>query len=166
MAEQNQAHPLPGSPRDLSAALLEFDAGAAPVSDTRRQVQNVLRRDRRRVRVLTGLAVALWLAAAGGIGSLVYVGYAMVFPKLKSAAFQPERVPRAEAQALHTYVVGVGATLLGVSVCILALATLFTLLLVLASRRATLRQVNAGLLEVTEQLKQLRRALEGRGQSA
>jgi hypothetical protein len=31
-------------------------------------------------------------------------------------------------------------------------------LLVFASRRATLRQVNAGLLEVSEQLKQLRLA--------
>jgi hypothetical protein len=36
------------------------------------------------------------------------------------------------------------------------LAAICTVLLILLSRRATLRQINASLLEISEQLKQLR----------
>ena len=41
------------------------------------------------------------------------------------------------------------------------MAALSTVLLVLASRRATLRQINASLLEISEQLKQLRMPAPG-----
>jgi type II secretory pathway pseudopilin PulG len=40
----------------------------------------------------------------------------------------------------------------------LLLAALFTVLLVFSSRRATLRQINVSLMEISEQLKQLRRS--------
>ena len=46
------------------------------------------------------------------------------------------------------------------AVAVLTLATLCTVLLLFASRRATLRQVNASLVEISEQLKQLRQSLE------
>ena len=44
------------------------------------------------------------------------------------------------------------------SVGVLGLAALSTLLLVRASRQATLRQVSASLLDIPDQLKQLRQA--------
>ena len=43
------------------------------------------------------------------------------------------------------------------SIGVLALAAGSTVFLVLASRRATLRQINASLLEISEQLKALRK---------
>jgi hypothetical protein len=46
--------------------------------------------------------------------------------------------------------------LISFSVAVLALAALGTVLLIFASRRATLRQVNASLMVIGEQLKQLR----------
>ena len=45
------------------------------------------------------------------------------------------------------------------SVGLLALATLSTVFLVLSARRATLRQVNSSLLEISEQVKALREAM-------
>jgi hypothetical protein len=57
---------------------------------------------------------------------------------------------------LHLQVVQGGVKLLSACVAVVAFAALSTVLLVFASRRATLRQVNASLVEISEQLKQLR----------
>jgi hypothetical protein len=54
-----------------------------------------------------------------------------------------------------------GTLLIAFSVAVLAVAALCTVLLLSASRRATLRQLNAGLLEVAEQLRRLRQAPGG-----
>jgi len=119
--------------------------------------------------VLTGVTVTLWLLAAGAVVWLTAVAYLYVLPRLEAAAFHPERLPAAAApgtQNLHTYVLLVGATLLAVCVCVLSLATMSTLLLVLASRRATLRHVNAGLLQIADELKKLRAAEQGFGRDA
>jgi Flp pilus assembly protein TadB len=50
-----------------------------------------------------------------------------------------------------------GLLILAVLIVPLLLAALFTILLVFSSRRATLRQINISLMEISEQLKQLRR---------
>jgi hypothetical protein len=73
-----------------------------------------------------------------------------------------QRLPAAERarlqeelpQAFH-----VANVMIALSVAVLTVAALCTVLLVSASRRATLRQVNANLLEISEQLKELRQAL-------
>jgi hypothetical protein len=67
--------------------------------------------------------------------------------------------PEMRAQGeLNAHVIGrmitVGITC---TIGVLALAAGSTVLLVLATRRATLRQINASLLEISEQLKQLRK---------
>jgi hypothetical protein len=49
-----------------------------------------------------------------------------------------------------------GNVLIALSVAIMAVATLATVILILVSRRATLRHINAGLVEIGEQLKQVR----------
>jgi hypothetical protein len=49
-----------------------------------------------------------------------------------------------------------GTLVIGFSVLVMAVAALCTVLLILASRRATLRQVNASLLVISEQLRQAR----------
>ena len=55
-----------------------------------------------------------------------------------------------------------GTLLIAFSVFITTLAAFLTVLLILATRRATLRQVNANLAEICEQLKQMR----GKGAAA
>ena len=60
---------------------------------------------------------------------------------------------------VHLQVVQGGVKLLAACVAVIAFAALSTVLLVFTSRRATLRQVNASLVEISEQLKQLRVAL-------
>jgi hypothetical protein len=108
--------------------------------------------------------MTLW---AGAILMVLWmlVAFGLLFPlqaKLKDPA-QLNRLPpevRAKAQEDAQVVfqmITVGVTC---SVGILAFAALSTVFLVMASRRATLRQVNASLLEISEQLKALRQTLE------
>lgn len=154
--------------KKLGQALLDLDARQiAGVPDAHAQTWRVLERDRRRVWWLTALTMTLW---AGAILMVLWmlIAFALLFPlqaKLKDPA-QLNRLPaemRAQAQEKAQIVfqmITVGVTC---SVGILALAALSTVFLVMASRRATLRQVNASLLEISEQLKALRQTLEKPG---
>ncbi|HEX5104936.1 MAG TPA: hypothetical protein VFV87_14045 [Pirellulaceae bacterium] len=149
------------SENDLGRALLSLDPDkVADASDVRQQTRRILDQDRRRVWWLTALTVFLWATALlMVIGMLIAFG--LVFPwqaKLRDPAriaqLPPQVLQEAQSQAQIAFqMVTVGVTC---SVGILAMAALATILLVLATRRATLRQINASLLEISQQLKELR----------
>lgn len=149
------------SDKELGKALLNLDAVAlAAMPDAKRQTWSILARDRGRLRILTILTVIVWLLGSALVcGGLV--GFGFIFPEqaklmteLEQGKFQPEE--RDSVQ--RTILVGFqkGTLLIALSVAALSLTAFFTVLLILASRRATLRQINASLLEVSEQLKQIR----------
>jgi hypothetical protein len=153
------------SEKDLGRALLDLDSRQlAGIADPREQTWKILERDRRRVWWWTAATMALWaLAILMVLGMLV--GYGLVFP-LQAKLQQPEEVARIgltpeqmklaqfKAQIMFQMItVGVTFTL-GIT----CLAILSSILLNRASRRATLRQINASLLEISQQLKELRAA--------
>jgi predicted histidine transporter YuiF (NhaC family) len=148
--------------KDLGRALLALDADKLAGSDTRQQTWQILERDRRRVWWLTAVTIMLWAAAILMVFGML-VAFGLVFPlqaKLRDPAelarIPPEMRQDAQFKAQIAFqMVTVGVTC---SVGILALAALATILLVLATRRATLRQINASLLEISQQLKDLRQA--------
>jgi hypothetical protein len=177
--------------KDFGDALLRLDMTNRPPVDGRALTDRVLVRDRRRVRVLTWLTVGTWLVAAGLVVLLLVV-FGLIFPaqaKLRDDTGQNRWTPGPSApapvpvsgdtkgQARLTpaqreqmrndleIAFKMSSVVITVTVGALALAGLFTLGLVLATRRATLRQVNANLVEITEQLKQLRRERAGPGDS-
>jgi len=147
--------------KELGRALLQVNAlQLAGTPDAVQQTWKVLERDRRRVRWLSWLTVGMWIVAAAMI-FLLLVAFGLLLPlqaKLR-ADVQDPRLNAAERQELQTEVTlafqkaGVFTTL---AVAVLAAAALGTMLLLFASRRATLRQVNASLVEISAQLKQLR----------
>lgn len=146
--------------RMLGSMLLELDAtdlGQAP--DSRQYTTRILNRDRRRVRWLTVGAVGLWTFATVLI-LLVLVILGLLFP-MKAKLQQPHEVARLTAaefaQAKQDVEIGMNMmiVLTAFSGAVSSAAVLCTLLLVLSSRRATLRQVNANLLEICEQLRRL-----------
>jgi hypothetical protein len=146
---------------DLGKALLKLDAAAlGGVPDARELTWRVLERDRRHVRRWTGVTVGVWVLAAVMVLTAL-VAFGLLMPQEAKLVQEVEagKVEGAERQhAERDLLVGfqMGTVLIGWSVFVLALAALCTVLLLFASRRATLRQVNASLLEVAEQLKQLR----------
>lgn len=160
---------------DLGRALLNLDSQTlSGLADQREQTWKILERDRRRVWRWTALTIALWSSALLMV-FLMLIAYALVFPlqaKLagqdqpdsEAARLEPDRIDirnltpeqRETAQfkaQIMFQMVTVGVTF---SVGILGLAALSTVFLVLSSRKATLRQINASLLEISQQLKELK----------
>jgi hypothetical protein len=150
--------------KELGKALLNMSATElAAVPDAQGLTQKVLERDRRRVRLLTGLTVGVWLLAAALI-LLDLVWFGFILPAQahlweQTAAAKGTQAERDELQ--HQVVVSfeMGTLVIGFSVLIMTFAALCTVFLILATRRATLRQVNASLLVISEQLRQVRPAL-------
>jgi hypothetical protein len=130
--------------------------------DARQQTWKILERDRRRVWWLTAITIALWAAAIGMV-LLMLVAFGLVFPlqaKLRDPAELARLPPEVQKDAQFKAQIAFQMVTVGVtcSVGILALAALATILLVVASRRATLRQINASLLEISQQLRELRQS--------
>jgi hypothetical protein len=150
------------SEKELGKALLELNAlDLAGVPNVRKQTEKVLDRDRRRMRWLTVLTVLAWLAAIAMVLWML-VAFGLLFPRQAQLRMALERGELEPAKAQHIQAVNQIAfqmITLGVtaSVGLLALAALMTIMLVVASRRATLRQINANLLVISEQLKELQR---------
>jgi hypothetical protein len=151
------------SEKELGKALLNLDALAlAGVPDARQQTWQVLERDRRRVRRLTQLTVAVWvLAMLLTLGVLVVFGF--LFPQYALLVHGVEQGKLTQAQGqemLRLYLMGLQKNLLVMALALaaLALAAICTVRLVFAARLATLRQLNASLIEIAEQLKRLRPA--------
>jgi len=146
--------------KELGRALLQLDSDQlAGHPNVRQQTWKILERDRRRVWWLTAVTITLWAAAIGMV-FLMLIAFGLVFPlqaKLRDPAQVARLPPEMQKDAQFAAEVYFKMTVVGVtvSVGILAMAALATILLVLASRRATLRQINASLLEISQQLKEL-----------
>jgi phosphate/sulfate permease len=152
------------SEKELGRALLNLDAGAlAGASDPHAATQAILAGDRRRVWWWSAITIFFWIAALlMVVGMLVAMGLLLPFEahlrdpaQVARIGLTPQQLEEAQHNAhVISRMITVGVT---VSVGVLALAAGSTVLLVRASRRATLRQINASLLKISEQLKALRK---------
>jgi hypothetical protein len=147
---------------ELGKVLLR--AGAAEgqeLPDARQLAATVVARDQKRLRLLGGLILALWLVGAAGISFVLYnlaiyvPEYMRVLMKIEEGGMSMEQRQRIQENNLGGFQIGLSLTV--GSVAILALAALGTFLLVHASRRATLNQVNASLALIANRLQQLSR---------
>jgi hypothetical protein len=152
------------SENDLARALLRLDGGLPVLPDVREMTRRVIERDRRSVRRWTVVTVLLWLAALAMV-LFVFVAMGLLMPLQAKLRMEKEagKMPAKDREAAEFKAQVVAQMLtLGVaaSVGLLGLAALGTLFVVRASRQATLRQVSASLLVISEQLEQLRKAVE------
>jgi hypothetical protein len=143
--------------KDLRKALLGLDAAAiASVPDTKQITSQVLKRDRRRVRLLAALTIFLWVAAALGI-LLVLGAHLVVHPAmLQTIRHSESAADRERFEHVRLMMIDKTTAVVAISVAVLALAALGTVFLIFASHAATIRRVNASLIEISEQLKRLR----------
>jgi hypothetical protein len=146
--------------KELGKALLNLELAPAPAApDPRQLTQQILERDRRRIRFLAVLTTFFWSLTAVGVVLLCPFYVMMVAPRLR--AYQAGRAQLANDWNDWATVVDAAAYWSLACTASLLLAAICTVLLILASRRATLRQINASLVEISEQLKQLRQAPPG-----
>lgn len=139
--------------KELGKALLNLSNTSAPgAPDPRGMTQKILDRDRRRIRLLAGLAVLFWVLTTAGVVSLCPFYIMYLAPRLRSY-----QAGRSMLQNDWEAWASLGEYLAyWVLACVISLlfAALCTVLLVLLSRRATLRQINASLAEISGQLRQ------------
>jgi hypothetical protein len=143
----------------LGELLLQLDAESLrETPEPRKFAEPILRRDRRRVWWLTAASISLWgFAMVLLLG--VMIGLGLLMPFKAHIRDKPERLNAEQlVQAQRTADEGMSMMLVltAFSGVISCSAILCTLLLILSSRQATLRQVNASLLEISEQLRRLR----------
>jgi hypothetical protein len=140
------------SRNELSKALLR---GEDPI-DLAQLTEQVLRRDRRRIRWLGIVCVCAWML-------VVALPWSTVLPMLGKAAEHQQKLAQGPAltpaeqqdQALklaQASKIGIIATFIG-SMSTMFVAAICTVSFIIVSRRATLRQVNARLAEISAQLK-------------
>jgi len=148
--------------KELGKALVDRDRTADGVGPAE-QATTALARHNRRLTLLTAFTVCLWLFAAAGI-LVFHFGFLIFFlPKINQLLSHPDD-PKLQAHwggVVHAFET-VSVPVVTAGVAAMVLAAICTVLLILASRRATLRQVNAHLAEISEQLRQLRHALQTR----
>jgi hypothetical protein len=133
--------------RELADKLLRL--GASELSDPpgpRELTQRVISRDRRRVTALAALALVFWLVSV--VVLYVFMGELLGL----YAQFQKAGWPAADPHAAPVYRFLLG---LSASVEALSFAFLVTMVLLFVSRRASLRQINANLIEISEKLERL-----------
>jgi hypothetical protein len=150
-------------------------SGSAPLNVSNEQTLQTIARHQRRLKWLTGAAIAFWtLAVLGTIGVLVF--YTMyVAPKERQIMADysargrlvshptepsPESATRTDralgVNFTMTYVMTKGILVVAISVVVLSLGTLATLILTISSRRATLQQINYSLAQISQQLRELK----------
>jgi hypothetical protein len=166
--------------KNVGDALLKLDL-SPQIDPPSTQVERIIDADQRRVKRWTRIAIALWILAALG-AFLIFVMGGLTFPMIakmimeeneakaaaedagaKAAMQQGKdaKPPRGTLEepgtpfqllAKLTAMVMVFGT---ASFMLLVFAGLATVLLLLRSRTATFRQINANLLQISEQLKRV-----------
>jgi hypothetical protein len=163
--------------KELGAALVKLDnADLSQVPDDQKKTWQILERDRRRVRWWTILTIAAWIPATL-LSMWILVALALIFPadakvkqlqaehqaKVGAAADQPvaevivewngRKINLAEEARSLEISFKMMSVLTALAVLALSFAMLCSVLLIYSTRRATLRQINANLLVISEQLK-------------
>jgi hypothetical protein len=167
--------------KNVGDALLKLDL--TPPSETpTSQIERIIDTDRRRVQRWTRIAIALWVLAAVGAFVIFVIG-GLTFPmiaklimdenkaKAKAAAAAVDAKPAKNEKAANASdgtleepvtpfqvlakLMAVCMVLGTAAFMLLVFAGLATVLLLLRSRTATFRQINANLLQISEQLKRV-----------
>jgi p-aminobenzoyl-glutamate transporter AbgT len=138
--------------KEFGKALLSLDTTPKPSEvDPRQLARNIVQRDRRRIRLLAGIAATFWIAATGGVVWLATMYFVIVEPRLNAYAAGRARL---ETDWQDWAKAGdMAARSLLVCLVALLLAAISTVVLILLSRHATLRQINASLSELSELMK-------------
>jgi len=165
----NAKHEQSTQKNALADSLLELDCRkATSTADGRALAGRVLRRDRLRVRLLTGATIVFFLLAVIGIYWNFHLANTQIMPKFwkyseEALKHKPTGVELTTAYFVQELYMSQMTSIWIASAAVAALlvAAVCTVLLVMATRRATLRQIQVSLLVLSEQFDTLQRSLHG-----
>lgn len=140
--------------KDVGNALLRLDLNPQSQASTA-QIDRIIDADRRRVKRWTRVSIGLWIIAALGalvifiLGGLTFPIIAKMLAENGEGTIEYPDTPFLALAKLMAVSMVIGTA----SFVALVTAGLCTVLLLNRSRSATLRQINANLLQISEQLK-------------
>jgi hypothetical protein len=143
--------------RELGEELLSYDAAQIAKTDPVRLAAGIIHRDQRLTRFWSASTIILWLVTAGFLFPIIAemrkmtaeisVTMQKLIDATKIESDLPDVLNKTAAMGVRLSMIAIGA---------MVLATVLTVLLVRSSRRATLRQVNANLLQIARQIEGLK----------
>jgi hypothetical protein len=140
--------------RDVGEELLRQAAGAKPPPDPLATVEAVSRRQRRRLGLWAGLTVFLWILTGGYCIAIVVMFLTYIFPRILWLVENPsaatQTMSNGEFFCVMAYYLLYSIILWQV---LLVAAAGMTVVFILKSRQATLRQIQASLNEISRQIK-------------
>jgi hypothetical protein len=142
--------------RELSESLLAYDAAEVSNKDPRKIAAQIIRRDQCWTRFWSVGVILVWFVAIGLICPMAamigntFTETGATMQKLIDATKIESNLPHHLDQAAEAVFFAMPKVAL-----LLMIATILTVLLVRSSRRATLRQVNANLMQISRQLEGL-----------
>ena len=140
--------------KDVGDALLRIDL-TSPSTAPSAQLDRIMLADQRRVRRWTRISVTLWVLAALGalvifvLGGLTFPVIAKLLMERGEGSLESPDTPLLVLAKLTAMCLVIGSA----SFVTLVAAGLATVLLLIRSRSATLRQINANLVHISQQLK-------------
>lgn len=142
---------------ELRKSLLKLESATDPASIDP-AFQQIIARDEKRTKWLTRAAIGLWVLVACGALFLMVVG-GLAMPLVRSHMEQARELKAPTDGSFEILAkLTAGHMLLDVLLFgALAVSGLVTVILLLTLRRATLRQINANLLQISDQLTRLQR---------
>lgn len=145
------------SDKRIGDALTSLES-ASPSSerDASEIVRQATELDRFRIRCLAGTCAFFWVVTVIGVIWLIGFYFLNVVPRLDAYAAGRLQLENDWKDWIRAF--NAGAKIILTSMAAFLLAALGTLLLILTSRRATLRQINADLLDISNQLREIRLA--------
>lgn len=135
--------------KKLASALLDLGAEEGPPPKAQEQIEKVLHRDRRRVKILLCVTGICWIVSTGALYWFILSWFGL-YAELEQAGELPQDPVVAKTFEFTLYLAGAIEGLI--------FALLSTILLLMCQRRATLRQINANLAQISQQLNELRNA--------
>jgi hypothetical protein len=159
----------PTGKKKLVDTLLAIDSRMPSSSAEGREVaKEVLRRDRRRVRILTWATLGLFLLTVIGIYWNFHLANTQVMTSMWKCQetmfkYKAEGIELVTLTLLQDLYISEMKSIWVASVAVASLlaAAVCTVLLVIATRGATLRQIQSSLLALSEQFDTLRQSLQG-----
>ena len=129
-------------------------------NDARKTAETVTRREKRRIRSLAFLSIALWVCGCLMITIMLLPLAAKIKQQViilqSASSTQPTTALNGLPRLVHDGAI-VTMMMIGIAMLTALLASICTVTLSLTIRRVTLRQVSQSLTEISEQLRQLQR---------
>jgi hypothetical protein len=140
--------------KQIGKALLNLESSSLGATRAPSEIaQRIIKRDRLRLRLLAGFSTFFWVVTVAGVIWLIVFYFLFVVPRLDAYAAGRLQLDNDWKDWIRAF--DAGAEILLTSIIAFLLAALGTVMLVLTSRRATLRQINADLANISEQLRKL-----------